>query len=145
MRSHINNFIKQCDTCQGRKSGNTSPAGLLQPLPVPMRVWADISMDFIDGLPASKGKTTIYVVVDRLSKYAHFTPISHPYMVGSVALFFFYHIFKLHGMPQSIVCDRDPSFTSAFWKEIFQLNGTKFNFSSSYHPHTDEQTEITVG
>ena len=66
MRSQIREFIKQCDTCQRRKSENTAPAGLLQPLPVPMQIWADISMDFIDGLPISKGKSTIYVVIDRL-------------------------------------------------------------------------------
>eukprot|EP00268_Persea_americana_P032725 TRINITY_DN32261_c0_g1_i2.p1 TRINITY_DN32261_c0_g1~~TRINITY_DN32261_c0_g1_i2.p1 ORF type:complete len:206 (+),score=14.11 TRINITY_DN32261_c0_g1_i2:58-618(+) len=100
-------------------------------------------MDFIDGLPKSKGKSTIYVVVHRLSKYAHFIPISHPYTAVSVAQIFFDQIFWLHGMPQSIVCDRDPTFTNTFWKEIFQLNGTKLNYSSSYHPQTDGQTEVT--
>ena len=98
---------------------------------------------FIDGLPSSKGKSTIYVVVDRLSKYAHFIPISHPYTAVTVAQIFFDQVFRLHGMPQSIVCDRDPTFTSAFWKEIFWLNGMDFTFSSSYHPQIDGQTEVT--
>lgn len=71
MRSHIKNFIKHCDTCQHHRSENTSPAGLLHPLPIPMQAWANISMNFIDELLASKWKDTIYVVVDRLSKYAH--------------------------------------------------------------------------
>lgn len=87
-------------------------------------------MDFIEGLPISKGKSTFFVVVDRLSKYAHFTAISHPYTVVVIAKVFFDQIFRLHGMPRSIVCGRDPTFTSAFWKELFQLNGTSFNFST---------------
>ena len=99
-------------------------------------------MDFVDGLPASKGKTTIYVVVDRLSKYAHFIPISHPYTAISVAHVFFDNVFKLHGMPQSVVSDRDPTFTSLFWKELFQLQEIEFKFSSAYHPQSNGQTEV---
>jgi hypothetical protein len=99
-------------------------------------------MDFVDGLPNSRGKTTIFVVVDRLSKYAHFVAISHLYSAMSVAQVFFKNIFKLHDMPKSIVCNRDPVFTSHFWKELFRLQGTSFNFSSAYHPQTDGQTEV---
>lgn len=99
-------------------------------------------MDFIDELPKSNGKTTIFVVVDRLSKFAHFIPISHPYTAATIAQVFFENIFKLHGMPQSVVCDRDPTFTGLFWRELFRLQGTSFNFRSSYHPQTDGQTEV---
>lgn len=134
--------MRECDVCQRHKAEHTAPAGLFQPLPVPSRIWEDISMDFIDGLPKSNGKTTIFVVVDRLSKYAHFVPISHPYTAASVAQLFFENIFKLHGMPKIIVCDRDPAFTSQFCRELFDLNGTRFNFSSAYHPQTDGQTEV---
>ena len=82
-----------------------SPIGLLQPLPIPNKVWKDISMDFIDGLPSSHGKTNIFVIVDRLSTYAHFVPIAHPYTAVGVAQIFFDYVFKLHGMLRTIVCD----------------------------------------
>jgi hypothetical protein len=75
MSSQLKQFIKHCDTCQRHKMDATKPTGLLQPLPIPEQIWSDISMDFIDGLPLSYGKTTIFVVVDRFSKYGHFTPI----------------------------------------------------------------------
>jgi hypothetical protein len=136
MKQQLRTFIKNCDTCQRHKAANTKPAGLLQPLPIPEHVWSDISMDFIDGLPSSYGRTTIFVVVDRLSKYGHFTPLKHPYTAAQVAQTFFEVIFKLHG------CDRDPVFTGIFWRELFRLRGTKFNFSSAYHPQTDGQTEV---
>lgn len=142
MRKKIKEFIRQCDTCQRQKAENVAPAGLLHPLPIPLQVWTDISMDYIDALPNSKGKTTIFVVVDRLSKYSHFIPISHPYIAASIAQVFFEQVFKLYGMPKSIVCDRDSTFTSLFWKELFRLQGTSFNFSSAYHPQTDSQTEV---
>jgi hypothetical protein len=142
MKQQLRNFIKNCNTCQRHKAANTKPAGLLQPLPIPEHVWSDISMDFIDGLPSSYGRTTIFVVVDRLSKYGHFTPLKHPYTAAQVAQTFFEVIFKLHGIPASIVCDRDPVFTGIFWRELFCLHGTKFNFSSAYHRQTDGQTEV---
>jgi hypothetical protein len=85
MKPQLRNFIKNCDTCQRHKADNTKPAGLLQPLSIPEHVWTDISMDFIDGLPTSYGRTTIFVVVDRLSKYGHFTPLKHPYTAAQVA------------------------------------------------------------
>jgi hypothetical protein len=84
MRGTIRSFIQGCDVCQRQKVGTTQPNGLLQPLPIPEAIWTDISMDFINGLPTSKGKTAIFVVVDRLSKYGHFTPISHPYTAPAV-------------------------------------------------------------
>jgi hypothetical protein len=99
-------------------------------------------MDFIDGLPTSYGRTTIFVFVDHFSKYGHFTPLKHPYTTPQVAQTFFEVTFHLHGIPSSIVCDRDPVFTGIFWQELFRLHGTKFNFNSAYHPQTDGQTEV---
>ncbi|KAA0060668.1 ty3-gypsy retroelement transposase [Cucumis melo var. makuwa] len=98
-----------------------SPAGLLNPLEIPDTIWSEISMDFIDGLPKSAGYEAIFVVVDRLSKYAHFLPTKHPYTAKSVAELFVKEIVQLHGYPRSIVSDRDRVFVSHFWTELFKL------------------------
>ena len=91
----------------------------------------------------SNSNSTIFVVVvDKLSKYADFIPFSHPYTTFEVARLFFYYIFNLHGQPKFLVCDRDPPFTSVFWKGLFCLNRTSFNFSSSCHPQIDGQCEV---
>lgn len=99
-------------------------------------------MDFVEGLPTSFGKQVIMVVVDRLSKGAHFVPLSHLYSAVTVAQLFMDHILRYHGMPKSIVSDRDPVFTSRFWQELFRLQGTQLMMSSSYHLQTDGRTEV---
>ncbi|KAB2608149.1 hypothetical protein D8674_011317 [Pyrus ussuriensis x Pyrus communis] len=99
-------------------------------------------MDFIVGLPNCKGKSVIMVIVDRLSKYSHFIALAHPYNASIVAQLFIEHVFRLHGMPNSIVSDRDPVFVNAFWKELFRLQGSKLCMSSGYHPQSDGQTEV---
>jgi hypothetical protein len=108
-RALMQDFVRSCDTCQRNKTPTTHPSGLLQPLDVPSQVWANISMDFIDGLPKVHGKSVILTVVDRFSKYAHFIALSHPYTAASVARAFFDGIVRLHSFPTSIVSDRDPS------------------------------------
>ena len=141
LKQAVEDFDKQCQICQQAKHSHNHPAGLLQPLPIPAGAWQDLSTDFINGLPKSEGCNVILVMVDRFTKYAHFIPIKHPYIATTIAKVVLDNVVKLHGLPQTIVSDRDGVFTSTFWKELFKLMGTKLVFSSANHPQTDGQTE----
>ena len=99
-------------------------------------------MDFIDGFPKLIGYSVIMVVVDRLSKSAYFVPLKHPYTAASVATVFVREIIRLHGVPKSIVSDRDRVFISHFWRELFKYQGTTLKRSTAYHPQTDGQSEV---
>lgn len=136
LRKFVWEYVCECDICQRMKGKNTCPAGLLQPLPGSWNIWTDISKDFIDALPRSLGHEAVMVVADRLSKYAPFIPLAHPYTATYVAHVFLDQIFKLHGMPLSIISDRDPVFTSTFWRELSTLQGSQLKCSSAYHPQT---------
>ncbi|MCO5603787.1 hypothetical protein L7F22_057939 [Adiantum nelumboides] len=117
--------------------------GLLQPLPIPDSPWESICMDFIFGLPKSiHGNTEIWTIVDRFSKQAHFIPVKKTIKAHQMATLFIFQVFKYHGLPTSIVSNRDPRMTSNFWKGLFENLGTRLNFSSAYHPQTDGQCEI---
>jgi hypothetical protein len=142
MKHDIRNFVAECEVCQRNKGETIKSLGTLQPLPIPPAIWKDISMDFITGLPISGNKSVIMVVVDRLSKYAHFYALQHPFTASTVAQLFMDQVFKLHGMPHSIVSDCDPTFTSIFWQELFKLQGTQLHINSTYHPQTNGQTKV---
>jgi hypothetical protein len=100
-------------------------------------------MGFIEGFPHVGVKSVILTVVNRLSKYAHFLALSHPYSATSVAKVFFEQVVRLHGDPTSIVSDRDPVFTSMVWQELFRLSDTQLRTSSAFHPQTDGQSKVT--
>lgn len=141
LKSCIQQFVSSCPTCQQAKSDRARYPGLLQPLPIPSMAWQSISMDFVEGLPPSGGKNCILVVVDRFSKYAHFLPLAHPYTALSVAKLFLQQVYRLHGLPDSIVSDRDRVFTSQLWQALFRLANVTLKMSTAYHPQTDGQTE----
>lgn len=99
-------------------------------------------MDFIVKLPKSQGYDAILVVIDRLSKYAHFLSLKHPYSARTMVEVFVKEIVRLHGIPVSNVSDRDPLFLILFWKELFKMQGTQLRMSTTYHSETDGQTEV---
>jgi hypothetical protein len=137
----VRDFIHSCAVCQCNKIGHLHPASLLQPLAIPTDVWRDIVLDFVEGFPKVGGKLVI-LTVDRFLKYAHFIALGHSYSATRVAKAFFDTIIRLHGVPESIVSDCDPVFTSTLWKELFWLTGTKLCTSSAFHPQTDGQSEV---
>ncbi|XP_050895185.1 uncharacterized protein LOC127101785 [Lathyrus oleraceus] len=117
-------YVQNCATCQQYKTSTQKPGGLLNPLPIPGQIWEDISMDFITHLPPVQGKTTVWVVVDRLSKYAHFIALPAAFSASMLVVVFLAEVYKLHGMPKTIMSDRDKVFVSKFWRELFRLQGT---------------------
>jgi hypothetical protein len=134
MKIAVKQFMQCCRVCQQAKPERILPPGKLQPLPIPLARWEMATMDFITGLPPSRQYNCILVVVDKLTKYAHFIPIKHPYTAKIIAELFVDNIYKLHSMPLSLVSDRDPAFTSQFWQEVFRDTGTQLRMSTSHHP-----------
>lgn len=116
IRTDIMTFVHKCSVCQRNKYDTGASLDILQLLPIPALPWTNITMDFIEGLPKSRGKAVIWVIVDRLTKHAHFIALAHPYTAQSLVPIFLDNIFKLHGFPASIISDRDPIFISSFWR-----------------------------
>ena len=141
MYSTTTEFVCSCDICQRVKPDRAKNLGLLQPLPIPSATWEVVTMDFVEGLLRSGSANALLVVVDKLSKYANFIPLRHPFIPAIVARLFMDHVYRLHGMPLAIISDRDRIFTSAFWKSLFTLSGTSLRMSTAYHPQTDGQTK----
>lgn len=134
LQKDVKQFVTNCLDCQVTKYETQKVAGLLCPLPIPHRPWEDLSLDFIVGLPPYQGNTTILVVVDRFSKGIHLGMLPTAHTAHMVATLFIEVVVKFHGVPQSLVSDRDPLFISRFWQELFQASGTHLRMSSAYHP-----------
>ncbi|XP_071718850.1 uncharacterized protein [Rutidosis leptorrhynchoides] len=145
MKKDVARYVGKCLTCQQVKIEHQRASGLLQPLDIPVWKWDDISMDFVCGLPKTvKRHDAIWVVIDRLTKSAHFLPIRMDYSVSKLSELFQQEIVRLHGVPSSIVSDRDPRFTSRFWKGLHKAWGTRLKLSTAFHPQTDGQSERTI-
>ncbi|KAK8919358.1 hypothetical protein KSP39_PZI021140 [Platanthera zijinensis] len=145
MKKDIITYIASCHICQLVKAEHQKPGGYLHSLPIPEWKWEDIAMDFVFGLPRSKlGHDGIWVIIDRLTKSAHFIPVRQNMPPEKLNDLYIDVIVKLHGIPRSIISDRDGRFTSGNWRYIHKRLETKLLFSTAFHPQTDGQSERTI-
>ncbi|KAL0147695.1 hypothetical protein M9458_057004 [Cirrhinus mrigala] len=141
LRSDTIAFVKSCSVCNTSKTPRQLPAGLLQPLPVPKRPWSHIAVDFVTDLPSSHGHTTILSVVDRFSKGCRFIPLPKLPTAMETAEALCNSVFRFYGLPEDIVSDRGPQFTSRLWSSFFHLLGVNISLTSGYHPEANGQVE----
>jgi hypothetical protein len=135
MKREAARYVSECDTCRKVKADYMKPGGLLQLLSIPDWKWDDISMDFIVGLPMTSRKfDSFWVIVDRLSKSAHFIPINTKYEVQKYVELYIAHVLCLHGVPKMIISDRGSQFVARFWEQLHTSLGTHLIHSSAYHP-----------
>ncbi|XP_070057278.1 uncharacterized protein [Nicotiana tomentosiformis] len=145
MKKSIAEFVAQCPNCQQVKIEHQKPSGLIQNIEIPTWKWEVINMDFIIGLPRSYHKfDSIWVIVDRLTKSAHFLPVKTTYTAEDYAKLYIKEIVRLHGVPVSIISDRGAQFTANFWRSFQKGLGTQVNLSTAFHPQTDGQAERTI-
>ena len=143
MKQDITKYVMECDTCGRVKVDHMCTPRYLQPLPIPVWKWEDISMDFIVGLPrTTKGYNSIWVIVDRLTKSAHFLLVNSKYSAGQYAELYLDRIVTLYGVPLTIISDRGSVFVSRFWEQLQECLGTILLRSSAYHTQIDGQTEM---
>lgn len=145
MVADVKAYCQTCAVCATTKSSTTRPLGLLRSMPVPRRPWQYIGIDFVGPLPLSENRhgsfDMICVVIDQLTFMVHLIPTQQTYGAADMAEVVFDHVYKLHGLPERIISDRDTLFTSLFWQRLHELMGTELRLSSSYHPQTDGATE----
>ena len=144
MRSDATSYVQTCPTCQMVKADHRKKAGPLQPIPPPERKWSQITTDLVTDLPEADGYTAVAVFVDRLTKMVHFAPCTKEVTAPEYARIFVKTVFRHHGLPEVIISDRDPRFTSKFWTTLFELLGTDLWFSTAFHPQTDGQSEVMI-
>jgi len=136
-------FCRSCESCQRAKRSNQPPKGKLHPLPIPTKPWDLIGMDFIGPFPESKGFNYLWVVICRMTSMVHLIPVHTTMKASELSWVYRKEIVHLHGLPSSIVSDRDSKFTSKWWRELHKTLGAKLLMSTSFHPQTDGQTERT--
>jgi hypothetical protein len=142
MDDEIEKYVTSCDACQRNKPSHQSKPGLLRPLPIPDRPWQQVSLDLITQLPRSRlGHDAIVVFVDKLTKMVHYVATNTNVTAPQMSQLFMREVCRLHGVPESILSDRDPRFTAHFWRALWSQLGTKLVMSTAYHPQTDGQTE----
>jgi len=141
MRKDVDRFVRNCHTCRRTKATSHAPYGLLRPLPVPTQPWQHISVDFVTGLPPSKGYDAICVFVDRLTKQRHLLPCTTTITAEGLAELICDRVFRYHGLPETIVSDRGLQFASRFWKHLCSCLKIDPRLSTAFHPQTDGQTE----
>ncbi len=141
IQSETITFIRNCDICNISKSPHQLPAGLLQPLPIPQRPWSHIAIDFVTDLPASQGQTTILTVIDRFSKACRLIPLPKLPTAFETAEALCNYVFRFYGLPEDVVSDRGPQFTSRVWKAFCQKLNINVSLTSGYHPQSNGQVE----
>ena len=145
MSKDIRKHVKECDACQRTKASTQSSVGELHPLPIPQRPWQSIGMDYLGSIPMSKsGHDMILIAVDCLTKMAYFIPTTTKVMAKEMAELFLRYVFQYHDLLDNIIFDRDPKFTSHFWKNLHEILGIKLLMSTVEHPQTDGQSEATI-
>nr|KYP55985.1 Retrotransposable element Tf2 [Cajanus cajan] len=145
MKREIAEFVAACLTCQKAKIEHQRPGGVLQLMEIPEWKWDSVTMDFVVGLPKTvRNSDSIWVIVDRLTMCAHFLPVNKRWSLERLSPLYIREIVRLHGVPSSIISDRDPRFTSMFWQTLHQALGMRLRLSSAYHPQTDGQSERTI-
>jgi len=140
IRKDVDRFVRNWHVCRQTKSIQQAPYGFLKPLSVPDRPWQHISVDFVTGLPQSKAYDAICVVVDCLTKQRHLIPYTTT-ITAELGTLFCDRVFHYHGLPETIVSDRGPQFTSHFWKHLCSCLKIDTQLSTTFHPQTDGQTE----
>ncbi|GJV33964.1 putative reverse transcriptase domain-containing protein [Tanacetum coccineum] len=145
MKAEIATYVSKCMTCAKVKAEHQNPSDLLQQTEIPEWKWEKITMDFVSGLPRTpSGYDSIWVIVDRLTKSAHFLPMKKTDSIEKLARLYLKEIVCKHGVPTSIISDKDSLFTSRFWKSLQEAMGTQLDMSTAYHPEIDGQSERTI-
>ena len=141
MSHDIESYCKSCGICATSKDANSKPTGLLHSLPIPDRPWQSIVLDFMGPLPKSNNFDYLLVMIDQLTLQVHLVPTTTTVTTRGITWLILKEVMRLHGIPESIVSDRDTKFTSIFWKELHRLIGSKLLMSTAFHPQTDGATE----